>query len=116
MGEPPWEPETIMRKASYLSTHWRNGKLPQFERWISKPLQALWGGNKHREALKDVPASEVAARLRECGVRLDKTLAALERLPDDQKAAVIAAGRLESRQGSACRSLKRAWPGISPQA
>jgi integrase len=88
-----------MRKASYLSTHWRNGSLPQFERWITKPLQALWGGNKHREALKDVSASEVPAKLRECGVRLDKTLAALERLPAEDKEVIIAAGGWKAVRG-----------------
>lgn len=108
-----------MRKASYLSTHWRNGSLPQFERWITKPLQAVWGGNKHRETLKDVSPSELPAKLRECGVRLDKTLAALERLPDDQKAALIAAGgykavkdRLPELEESVARHLT---PSLTPQ-
>jgi hypothetical protein len=48
----------------------------------------------HREALKDVSASDVPAKLRECGVQLDKTLAALERLPAEDKEVIREAGRL----------------------
>lgn len=90
----------MARTPSYRSSHWRKGKLPQFERWIPKPLQPLLGGrNKVREPLGDTPDREVPAALRECGTRVDKLFSTLERLPLERKAAILAAGGLDKLKG-----------------